>query len=335
MKKYLLFALALFSLFIVNTKAVTSPVPRDNILFNSSTWYSQYGYWGVDVNTSGTNVNINFGCSLDDFSCINLSAYVLDVCSEDSISVTRTSDYGASCTNSCFSQNFILKDMNSYCKTNAGREGFQYRLYLPISKWDVGSGNTRLWKIDDTIKIKSKNYNALFTIFGVYYTDENISGDGYDFSIIDKQIKDTNSKLDDLNKNQQDTNKKLDDVKGAITDETDPKLDALKNSSGWLPAGPLDSILNLPLSFLNNLSTNLSKTCQPVNLPLPYVDKTLTLPCLNTIYSEIEGLTVWINGIGIIASVFILFTYLINLYKWVDDTLTFRENNYIDNWGGM
>lgn len=153
-------------------------------------------------------------------------------------------------------------------------------------------------------------------------------------SLKEEQVK-TNEKLDDLNKNQQDTNKKLDDVKGAITSEDGPKLDGLNNSAGWLPAGPLDSILNLPLSFLQNLFTNLSKTCQPVSLPLPFVNKNLELPCLNSIYSQIDGLSAWINTIGVIASAFILFTYLINLYKWVDDTLTFRENNYIDNWGGI
>lgn len=134
---------------------------------------------------------------------------------------------------------------------------------------------------------------------------------------------------------QDETNKKLDDVKDSITSEDGPKLDGLNNSAGWLPAGPLDSILNLPLSFLQNLFTNLSKTCQAVSLPLPFVNKDLQLPCLNTIYSQIDGLSVWINTIGVIASAFILFTYLINLYKWVDDTLTFRENNYIDNWGGI
>lgn len=332
--KYLLFAFALFSLFVVNTKATTSPVGRGNILFNNSTWYSQYGYWGVNVATSGTNVNINFGCSLDDFSCINLSAYVLDICSEDSISVTRTSDYGASCNNSCLSQNFILKDMSSSCKTNSGSTGFQYRLYLPISKWDVGAGSTRLWKIDDTINIKAKNYYALATVFGVYYTDENINSNGYDFSIINNQIKDTNSKLDDLNKNQQDTNKKLDDVKGAITSEDNPNLEGLNNSAGWLPNGPLDSILNLPLSLLENLSTNLSKTCQPVNLPLPYVDKTIELPCVSTLYSKIEGLDTWLNTIGIIASAFILFSYLVFIEKWADATLTLRENTQQD-WGGI
>lgn len=212
MKKYLLFVITLFSLFVVNTKATTSPVGRGNIIFNDSTWFSQYGYWGVNVGTSGTNVNVSFGCDLDNFSCVKFSALVLDVCSEDSIFVTRFADYGASCGSSCFSQNFILKDMKSYCKTNSGNTGFQFRLYLPVSKWDFGSGNTRLWQVQDNIKIRSKNYNALVTIFGAYYTDENITSDGYDFSIIDGQIKNTNSKLDDVNKNQQDTNKKLDEA---------------------------------------------------------------------------------------------------------------------------
>lgn len=143
----------------------------------------------------------------------------------------------------------------------------------------------------------------------------------------DIDLTDTNDKLDKAND-------KLDKVNDSIKDETPPNLKALDNSAGWLPVGPVDSILNLPLSFLNNLSTNLSKTCQPVNLPLPYVDKNLELPCVNSVYSQIEGLQTWINGIGIVASVFILFYYFINLYKWVDDTLSFRENNWQD-WGGI
>lgn len=151
----------------------------------------------------------------------------------------------------------------------------------------------------------------------------------------DIDLTDTNDKLDDLNDKQNQTNQKLDDVNNSLKDETPPNLKGLENSAGWLPAGPLDSILNLPLSLLQNLSTNLSKACQPVNLPLPYIDKNLELPCVNSVYSQIDGLQTWINSIGIIASAFILFFYLVHLEKWVDDTLTLRENNYIDNWGGI
>lgn len=128
---------------------------------------------------------------------------------------------------------------------------------------------------------------------------------------------------------------RVDEVNKTLTDESGPNTDALKNSSGWLPAGPLDSLINLPLSLLNNLTTNMSKSCQPVNLPLPFIDKNLQLPCVNTLYSQIDGLSVWINSVSFIAAAFILFHYLMGLYKWVDDTLSFRENNYIDNWTGV
>ena len=138
-----------------------------------------------------------------------------------------------------------------------------------------------------------------------------------------------------INNSINDLNGSVNDVNNTLKDESGPNTDALQNSSGWLPAGPLDSLINLPLSLLNNLTTNMSKSCQPVNLPLPFIDKNLQLPCVNTIYSQIDGLSVWINSVSIIAAAFILFHYLMGLYKWVDDTLSFRENNYIDNWTGV
>lgn len=143
------------------------------------------------------------------------------------------------------------------------------------------------------------------------------------------------NKLDELQGNINGVKDSVDDIKDSIMDESAPNTDALKNSSGWLPAGPLDSLINLPLSLLNNLTTNMNKTCQPATLPLPFLDETLTLPCVNTLYSQIDGLSVWINSVSVIAAAFILFHYLMGLYKWVDDTLTFRENNYIDNWTGV
>ncbi len=154
-------------------------------------------------------------------------------------------------------------------------------------------------------------------------------------SAIDEQSIIIQNQTDKIVDTQKETNQKLDNLNDSLTSEESPNLDSLQNSSGWLPPGPIDSILNLPLSLLNNLNTNLSKKCQPVEVNLPYVDSTLSLPCLNTIYSQMGNLSSWINGVGIVAAAFILFKYFINLYKWVDDTLTFRENNWLDNWGGL
>lgn len=136
----------------------------------------------------------------------------------------------------------------------------------------------------------------------------------------------TNDKLDDLNKN--------------LTDETSPNLNGLENSAGWLKPGPVDSIVNLPLTLLNNLQTNLGNTCNPVTVKLPYVNKDINLPCISAIYKQINGLDTWFQGIGVIAAAFILYRYFMYLYNRIDDTLSFRENNmqgYFDDslWGGM
>lgn len=120
-------------------------------------------------------------------------------------------------------------------------------------------------------------------------------------------------------------------------DDSGPDVSGLGNTAGWLPAGPVDSLVNLPLTLFSNLSTALGSACTPVVLPLPFVHKNIELPCLNQIYSKISGLSAWITSIGFIAAAFILYTYLLNLYKWVDDTLTMRENTWddVDSWGGI
>lgn len=149
---------------------------------------------------------------------------------------------------------------------------------------------------------------------------------------VQQELGNVNSSIETQTQQQQQNHEETIDT---LTDDSSPNISGLSNSAGWLPAGPVDSILNLPLSFLTNLNNSLSQNCSPVTLPLPYVNQNIQLPCLNSIYAQINGLPNWLNTIGTIASAFILFGYLINLYKYIDDTLTFRENNYIDNWSGV
>lgn len=138
---------------------------------------------------------------------------------------------------------------------------------------------------------------------------------------------------EEIKQEQEKTNQKLDELNDNLTSEDAPNLDSLNDSAGWLPAGPVDSILNLPLSLFQNLTDNLSKSCQPVIATLPYVDKTITLPCISTLYEQI-GVQDFLNWVGIVVGALILYNYFLKLYQWVDDTLTFRENNWQD-WGGV
>lgn len=213
-------------------------------------------------------------------------------------------------------------------------DGTQYNgkylyFYVPIKSNYVNLESV-VWLNTFNLKVHFTNNTGILALGATAYTEfPSFLSDGANQSIIIDQ----NQTI--INQNNQ-TNEKLDNIDDSITSEEAPtKLDNLSDSAGWLPAGPVDSILNLPLTMFQNLSNNIGSSCTPLVITLPFVDTDITLPCLNSIYEQIDGLSVWINSIGTIASAFILYSYLLKLYKWVDDTLTFRENNSIDNWGGI
>lgn len=147
------------------------------------------------------------------------------------------------------------------------------------------------------------------------------------------------NKLDEQNKTSKGILAKLGDLFNTLFSNEDADVSGLDNMVGWLPPGPVDSIINLPLSLFNSLTNTLSGTCSPVTLTLPFVNQNLTLPCFDTYMTQyVSGFNTLWTLIGFISSIFILYYYLLALYKWVDDTLTMRENNlpgyYDDNWGG-
>ena len=137
-----------------------------------------------------------------------------------------------------------------------------------------------------------------------------------------KDIKEQTNAINDLNDN---------------ISSTDFDISGLDNVVGWLPAGPVDSILNLPLNLFNAYTTALGLTCNPLIIPLPYVNKNLPIPCIRSILQDI-GILTWWDGFGYLASAIILYNYLLSLYTWVDKTLTLRENTmpgyYEDKFGG-
>ena len=133
---------------------------------------------------------------------------------------------------------------------------------------------------------------------------------------------------------QQETNKELGKLNDNLTNSDAPSgMDSLNSASGWLPAGPVDSLLTLPLSMLNNISTSLGSSCTPINLPLPFVNSNLNLPCLNTIYSQIPGLGVLLNTIGTICAGFMLYYYFKKLYAYIDNLLSLKNNG--EGWGDV
>lgn len=170
--------------------------------------------------------------------------------------------------------------------------------------------------------------------FATYQYTTSILWWGMEFTYTEDVAGAINNQTTIIQNNFQETNNNIKELEDTITDDSSPDISSLSGMAGWLPPGPVDAILNLPLTYLNSLTTALGGTCSVVNPTLPYVNKQIELPCIKSIYQQIGAMT-FVNWVGTIVSAFMLFQYFMRLYKWVDDTLTFRENNYIDNWGGI
>lgn len=361
-----LIAVILFSIKSCQVKALTI----DEVAWNlSNTQYIRSLSGGVDIysysSTSWGNYSINNYRSIYEYG-----AYVSNpVCDEDYCLVENKSYIMSFFINSSknFSSNFssILSDnsninirvsyintsnqkawvtlnsadFNYYVIQKISDKSYQFSLIFTMPKLPSNANTSHFIDLDFWV-LPTTTYpnNEL-----LYTANSNVTTGINNFTIENatpsnlinyitriKQVNQNNSIINE----QQNTTQAIEDLNNSITSEAGPNLNGLSNSAGWLPAGPVDSILNLPLALLNNINTNLSKTCQPVILHIPLVDRDLPIPCIVTLYQQM-GIMTWVNTIGAIASAFILFTYFVKLYKWVDDTLTFRENNQIDNWGGV
>ena len=142
------------------------------------------------------------------------------------------------------------------------------------------------------------------------------------------------NKLDEQNETSKGSFGKIKELFAWLTNDDDADISGAADVAGWLPAGPLDSLINLPLTMLTNINSSLKKTCSPLNVNLPYVNKSVEIPCLNTIFNQITGLNSFWTWVGMIGSVLILYRYLINLYNYYDK-LTDLQANFISDWGGI
>lgn len=98
-----------------------------------------------------------------------------------------------------------------------------------------------------------------------------------------------NSNIDAMKEKQDETNNKLDDVNNNITND---KVDGAQGSANDFFNNFEDNdygfsdIIKIPLKTINKVT---SGVCTPVSLPIPFVDTSLTLPCMSDIYNEYFG----------------------------------------------
>lgn len=116
-----------------------------------------------------------------------------------------------------------------------------------------------------------------------------------------------------------------------LTDNTPPSVDTddIGSVGGLLPPGPVDSLLNIPVKYLNKTISSLGGTCSPFTFNFVF-DEDITLPCFGTFYDEFP-VSVKIFTEYIPAG-FILILYFKHLYKKVDRATSLKTSSD-DEWG--
>ena len=121
---------------------------------------------------------------------------------------------------------------------------------------------------------------------------------------MNQQIKEnTEKQLEEQKKQLEEQKKTNDTLKDDNTQQAQDSAGGFFNDFTTDTHG-LTAIITAPLSLISSIT---SKSCSPLVLPLPYVDKDLTLPCMGAIYS---------NYFGSFLSIYQLITFGIVAY-WV------------------
>lgn len=148
------------------------------------------------------------------------------------------------------------------------------------------------------------NYTSRSPVFGMYadfghnaimrYTDI-FYYNSYDYDNALAEAKKIGQSQNIINQNQtiinqnQQTNEKIDNVNDNLTNSNSEEA---TNEAGNFFSGfttdtfGLTSIITAPLNLITSIT---SSSCSPVGVPIPFVDKTLNLPCLRGIYEEHFG----------------------------------------------
>lgn len=94
---------------------------------------------------------------------------------------------------------------------------------------------------------------------------------------------------------------------------TSSDADDLTNNQAFTDSTGLQAVIELPLNMINSLTN----TCQPINITIPWLDYTGTIPCMSTIYrSKFNSLY---QVVKLIINGFLVYRLLLKVYELVHE----------------
>lgn len=148
------------------------------------------------------------------------------------------------------------------------------------------------------------------------------------------------SLLFNFSNGQDQTNQKLDEINSSIQSQTQDQQDNsdanvdvsnMGGITGLLPAGPVDSLLSLPLTLINLLITGTSGSCTPFTFTFVFGEQ-FTLPCFDSFWNQVPmSLLIFLSDLP---AVYIFIQWSKSIYKRVERAVSF-ESSVEDEWGGV
>lgn len=174
-----------------------------------------------------------------------------------------------------------------------GYEGYNYTVYFMAKQiHDAGNGNS---SIMFNTYMKSRNgYNVFINVLSL--TSVSSIPAGIQIPTYDGEFSTLNTKIDTVEQAVQEVkkaqNEQVQEQKKTNDILKDDTIQGAQDSAGGFfndfttDTHGLTAIITAPLSLISKIT---SASCSPLVLPLPFVDKDLTLPCMGAIYSQYFG----------------------------------------------
>ena len=178
-----------------------------------------------------------------------------------------------------------------------------------------------------------KTYNHLTFYYDIpIYAEFNFQVGGYVslynslFTAMIDNVASSNTALNSINQSIQSQTQDMQDNSDANVDVSN-----MGGITGLLPAGPVDSLLSLPLTLINLLISGTSGTCTPFTFTFVFGEQ-FTLPCFDTFWNQVpSSLLIFLSDLP---AVYIFIQWSKSIYKRVERAVSF-ESSVDDEWGGV
>lgn len=226
----------------------------------------------------------------------NLYSYQLLICTNKSVMSSVSYEFGFNQWNSYYIPQYTYKTQN-WSAADANSSGFIAdssnisNCYL-FSGYGVYKSNTTGLSVHftGTASLSGVRFYIMgFNVDDLGYYKENMLDDIEEIINSNMSGVATKSDIASVNAKIQQTNEAISDVNDSINNSD--TSGANSDASGFFNNFQsndhgLTGIITTPLSLIQSIT---SATCTSLNLPLPFVNENISLPCMNTIYSQHFG----------------------------------------------